>query len=810
MWLGFVILPSTPALSTRYSRAWIHNISYIIHNMNDEQQALLDYTTLHPLELPFIQHSVDVGLRRGDTSWRLDHIMFYSDEKVISADKTTTIKRTGKRTLSAVARQKKGSCKLLSTTGSSLLANATASDEWEAKLTGTRTLLLEQIKLGNFEGGDDPRRGDVQFLDGATSPVTTKSVSNPKQHHFFALIKNIHRGLKSSLVLGRSDASGLCTQSCIIPAHRNAIKTLRFVSDGTPDNIWLLSGSGDKTVKIWKCTSQERGQEQADDWSCCATLTGHQHSVTAVDGVLSSDNEGTSKMVVYSGAGDATIKVWEVNLTQQTFTCVKTLTEHHKKITDLGIGHDSHNKIVNILVSSSNDGTVKVWCRLTFNCLATLQHDMPVLSMKCCSCPLSIATLTRSHVFEWSLDHGAMEILWHDSGLSPLSNPAHLSQLVLQLREMRGSTMHLLAPPVQDAIAQFSEPLAVATFEKCFEEADAARAALEQAQQIIRDHKKDDPEGPTLTQLVSQRNNSRATFVAALAAATAATTAFDGRVLRDEAAAATAAASLLREGMDALASTEELAEKMTGIDEAEGEPHDVLKLSEQATSDVQVWMLSHDPSSMAGPTEEALRNARIALLSVSRDPMDDELSTFVAWQKANKTAVDAVKTEWMHWTTAVSPLISFPAVSCWKAMEARLQMHNKIVMLSRKFREEMKKVREELARLSLLKDVPQVQIDALQEIEEQYNECYDNFDDAQSAVKKARRRKGRVKDKEAELEEIRQKLQRLQRSRENARACLVRLASTDYPELAFQDDVELGALTGEEAGILTIGRLVEQ
>ena len=208
--------------------------------MNDEQQALLDYTTLHPLELPFTQHSVDVGLRRGDTSWPLDHIMFYSDEKVISDDKTTTIKRT----LSAVAQQKKGSCKLLSTIGSSLLANATASDEWEAKLTGSRTLLLEQVKLGNFEGGDDPRRGDVQFLDGATSPVTTKSVSNQdgsKQHHFFALIKNIHRGLKSSLVLGRSDASGVCTQSCIIPAHRNAIKTLRFVSDGTPDNMWLLS-----------------------------------------------------------------------------------------------------------------------------------------------------------------------------------------------------------------------------------------------------------------------------------------------------------------------------------------------------------------------------------------------------------------------------------------------------------------------------------------------------------------------------------------------------------------------------------------
>ena len=333
-------------------------------------------------------------------------------------------------------------------------------------------------------------------------------------------------------------------------------------------------------------------------------------------------------------------------------------------------------------------------------------------------------------------------------------------------------------------------------------------------------HKKDDPEGPALTQLVSQRNNARATLVAAL---TATSTAFDGHVLRDEAAVATAAASQLRDGMDALTSTEELAEKMeevaltisecTGIDGAEGEPHDFLNLSEQATSDVQAWVLSHDPSSIAGPTEEALHNSRVVLLSVSRDPMDDDESTFVAWQKANKTAVDAVKTEWVHWQTAVSPLVSFPAVCCWKAMDARLQTHNIVVMLSRKFREEMKNVREELARLSLLKDVPQVQIDALQEIEEQYNECYDDFDATEFALKKARRRKSQqslAKEKQAELEKIRQKLQRLQRSRENARACLVRLASTDYPELAFQDDVELGALTGEEAGILTMGRLIEQ
>ena len=193
-----------------WSHVWAKNcnfsLSFVVFHVprvvfamigaNDEQ-ALLDYTTLHPLELPFTQHPIDVGFRRGDSSWSLDHIMFYSDDR-------SELTNTTKRSLSAVAQQKKGSCKLLSTIDSSLHANATASNEWESKFTGSRTLLLEQVKFGNFEGGDDPRRGDVQFLDGAISPVTTMSVSNQdgsKQHQFFALIKNIHRGRKSSLVL---------------------------------------------------------------------------------------------------------------------------------------------------------------------------------------------------------------------------------------------------------------------------------------------------------------------------------------------------------------------------------------------------------------------------------------------------------------------------------------------------------------------------------------------------------------------------------------------------------------------------------
>ena len=94
MFLGSHFLILFIFIYSRSSKTKTPSSPIIFKNMNDEQQALLDYTTLHPLELPFTQRSVDVGLRRGDTSWPLDHIMFYSDEKVISDNKeveTTTI-----------------------------------------------------------------------------------------------------------------------------------------------------------------------------------------------------------------------------------------------------------------------------------------------------------------------------------------------------------------------------------------------------------------------------------------------------------------------------------------------------------------------------------------------------------------------------------------------------------------------------------------------------------------------------------------------------------------------------------------------
>ena len=117
--------------------------------------------------------------------------------------------------------------------------------------------------------------------------------------------------------------------------------------------------------------------------------------------------------------------------------------------------------------------------------------------------------------------------------------------------------------------------------------------------------------------------------------------------------------------------------------------------------------------------------------------------------------------------------------------------------------------------LSTIKDVPTEQINTLNCIEADYDACYNDFYDAESAwkkcIKKSRRKsQGDLAEKEQEFEAVRIRLQRIQRSRESARASLVELAANHYPELVRRKDIQLGALSGEEAGILTMGRLIEQ
>ncbi|MEI6848104.1 MAG: WD40 repeat domain-containing protein, partial [Chlorobiaceae bacterium] len=114
------------------------------------------------------------------------------------------------------------------------------------------------------------------------------------------------------------------------------------------DNKRIVSGSGDKTLKVW---DMESG-------NCLMTLDGHSGSVTSC--AISADNKR-----IVSGSGDKTLKVWDM----ESGNCLMTLDGHSGSVTSCAISADNKR-----IVSGSNDNTLKVWDMESGNCLMTLAN----------------------------------------------------------------------------------------------------------------------------------------------------------------------------------------------------------------------------------------------------------------------------------------------------------------------------------------------------------------------------------------------------------------------------------------------------
>jgi WD40 repeat protein len=105
----------------------------------------------------------------------------------------------------------------------------------------------------------------------------------------------------------------------------------------SPDGQWLASGSCDRTVQIWHC------QTGLPQFHC--TCSSHLRAVNSV--VFSPD----SRMIA-TGSDDNTIKLWQV----QTGHLQQTFTGHSWSVAALAFSADG-----NLLASGSWDHTVQLW-----------------------------------------------------------------------------------------------------------------------------------------------------------------------------------------------------------------------------------------------------------------------------------------------------------------------------------------------------------------------------------------------------------------------------------------------------------------
>ena len=122
--------------------------------------------------------------------------------------------------------------------------------------------------------------------------------------------------------------------SCLyktLNGHSNGINSVAISSD----NRYIVSGSDDKTVRLWDFKSGK----------LLKTLNGHSNSVNSV--AISSDNR-----YIVSGSSDKTVKLWDVN----SGNFLKTFSEHLSSVNSIAISSDSK-----YIVSGSWDKTVKLW-----------------------------------------------------------------------------------------------------------------------------------------------------------------------------------------------------------------------------------------------------------------------------------------------------------------------------------------------------------------------------------------------------------------------------------------------------------------
>lgn len=214
--------------------------------------------------------------------------------------------------------------------------------------TVAATVALTAISLSQFA---------AQLTSTAQGTNTTPALTDSGQHNQpIRMIPGIKGGV--SAVAVSPDGQLLATASTDEPTiqlsnpqtgqllntlkgHTNPVADVAI----SPDGKILVSGSRDKTIKLWDVST---GQ-------LIRTLSGHSDVVETV--AISQD--GT---ILASGSWDKTIKLWNL----ETGALIRTLTGHTQSVSALALSPDGQT-----LASGSADETLRIWNLKTGKLLQT-------------------------------------------------------------------------------------------------------------------------------------------------------------------------------------------------------------------------------------------------------------------------------------------------------------------------------------------------------------------------------------------------------------------------------------------------------
>ena len=241
----------------------------------------------------------------------------------------------------------------------SLREAGTAAEPWRAVALAAQVELESDdcqaaIELLNPLEGENVRRAEVQ------RSLTWARELLPGSRRLLRTFKG-HSEAVTSVVLsadGRYALSGsedktlklweVFSGHCLrtFEEHKNAVRSVFLSADGR----YALSGSEDKTLKLWEVASGQRLQ----------TFVGHADSVNSV--FLSADGRyalsGSSKLY------DRALKLWEV----PSGHCLRTFVDKGYDITSVSLSANGRYAL-----SGSQDQTLKLWEVSSGQCLRTFE-----------------------------------------------------------------------------------------------------------------------------------------------------------------------------------------------------------------------------------------------------------------------------------------------------------------------------------------------------------------------------------------------------------------------------------------------------
>ncbi|CAM0135097.1 unnamed protein product [Umbelopsis sp. WA50703] len=113
-----------------------------------------------------------------------------------------------------------------------------------------------------------------------------------------------------------------------LPGHKDRVNCVEFINRGKEleqKNVALVSGSADKTAKIWKLNSLGKTVLQ---WINSATLTGHNGAIDTLACMRSLSIDNSEGDLVATGSGDGTIKIWRRTIQDENtdnVECIQTI-----------------------------------------------------------------------------------------------------------------------------------------------------------------------------------------------------------------------------------------------------------------------------------------------------------------------------------------------------------------------------------------------------------------------------------------------------------------------------------------------------